>query len=223
MGYPVSKNQQVKIWSMIILLFLAGAFFGGGVVGILWKRDVKQLVNLGESFQGTSLLFNSLARDADLTPEEKRAVAPMFGQLMSQTLFTKMRVQPDIDRGIIENCKRIKEKLPPEKAAAVEEFLWILIRRGRPYAFQLLIEAVAPTLEELVLIDEVLVKHMTALSPGAWEKNDLKRATLVEDILRNSVTELGPQLPKEKRKRLEIFYANFLRGFPKRDKIPEAK
>lgn len=103
-----------KLWSGLVVLFLAGVFVGAMGMGLYEKHKFEKTVTNGPQAI-KERIFSRLARELDLSKDQRGHLERTIDRAQSELLELRRRHQPQIEAIILKYIDSMKAHLTPDQ------------------------------------------------------------------------------------------------------------
>jgi len=122
--------KKWKLWTGIILLFLAGVCIGVIGTGLYVRHLVESVLQEGPPAVGR-LVTGKLSRELDLSDSQQVAVGKAVGETQRRLHELRHRHWPETDRILTDGIEQIKPDLTPEQQKKLDALYDRLKERWR--------------------------------------------------------------------------------------------
>ncbi len=114
--------KRWKMWAAITAVFLSGAVIGAIGASLYIGHRIESVIK-GEQDFIVSMTLHRLDKTLGLTSEEHEKVAPIVKDAARKMHKLRQEQRPKVTIIIEDAAEEIKKVLPPEKSAAVDDFV----------------------------------------------------------------------------------------------------
>lgn len=111
-----------RIWLLFFAAFVAGVLAGATAMRVFDHPRVRQAMMHGFDRQ-QDFLLSRLARELDLTPEQRTRMQETMRETREQLMRLRQRIQPEAQKIMMEGRRRMEEGLTPEQVVRFREFM----------------------------------------------------------------------------------------------------
>ncbi|WP_027184634.1 hypothetical protein [Desulfovibrio inopinatus] len=114
--------KRWKMWAAISAVFLSGAIIGAVAASLFIGHRIESVIR-GEQDFIVTMTLRRLDTTLDLTREEREKIAPIVKDAARKMHDLRREQRPKVTAIVEDAAEKIKKVLPPEKSAAVDDFV----------------------------------------------------------------------------------------------------
>lgn len=117
-----------KLWSALVVLFVAGALTGIAGTTLYHQNEQEQRWERGPAAKHEKIM-KRLTHELSLTPAQRVDIEPMVSRAHVEILQLRFSHQPEVEQTLTKGMAEIKTKLSAEQQAKLDELYAKLQRR----------------------------------------------------------------------------------------------